>query len=105
MARIHHRLKLTKEAGLEVPRLEVLLQKTKRLDEKSDHCIFLGPFIPSIQKKTSMGQGYLSGQEIAFLFIHCGHPTIAIWKKPPCFVLGPLNQHTQRPGSMALEVS
>jgi len=50
LARIHHRLKLTKEAGLEVPRLEVLLQKTKRLDEKSDHCIFLGPFIPSIQK-------------------------------------------------------
>lgn len=31
LARIHHRLKLTKEAGLEVPRLEVLLQKTKRL--------------------------------------------------------------------------
>eukprot|EP00438_Fugacium_kawagutii_P000936 Skav228058 [mRNA] locus=scaffold2067:65158:73316:- [translate_table: standard] len=29
LARIHHRLKLTKEAGLEVPRLEVLLQKTK----------------------------------------------------------------------------
>ena len=29
LARIHHRLKLTREAGLEVPRLEVLLQKTK----------------------------------------------------------------------------
>ena len=104
MARIHHRLKLTKEAGLEVPRLEVLLQKTKCLDEKSDHCIFLGPFIPSIQK-TFMGQGYLSGQEIAFLFIPCGHSIIAILKKPPCFVPGPLDQPTQRRGPMALEVS
>ncbi|CAL1132542.1 unnamed protein product [Cladocopium goreaui] len=45
LARIHHRLKLTKEAGLEVPRLEVLLQKTKLDDfEKSvAACLELPP--------------------------------------------------------------
>lgn len=50
LARIHHRLKLTKEAGLDVPRLEVLLQKTKRRGRhgRSTWRVRLDPFEKSV---------------------------------------------------------
>ncbi|CAK9109098.1 ATP-dependent zinc metalloprotease FtsH [Durusdinium trenchii] len=58
LARIHHRLKLTKEAGLEVPRLEVLLQKTKLDDfEKSVVVMLVGNTLsPKIQATLNVGE-------------------------------------------------
>ncbi|CAJ1345461.1 unnamed protein product, partial [Effrenium voratum] len=58
LARIHHRLKLTKEAGLEIPRLETLLQKTKLDDfERSVVVMLVGNTLsPKIQATLNVGE-------------------------------------------------
>ncbi|CAE7905496.1 cdc48 [Symbiodinium sp. KB8] len=58
LARISHRLKLTKEAGLEVPRLEALHQKTKLDDfEKNVVVMLVGNTLsPKIQATLNVGE-------------------------------------------------
>ncbi|CAE7203586.1 cdc48, partial [Symbiodinium pilosum] len=58
LARISHRLKLTREAGLEVPRLEALHQKTKLDDfEKNVVVMLVGNTLsPKIQATLNVGE-------------------------------------------------